>query len=299
VYPIVEARRLARGIKLFVIEAPRIARKQRPGQFVILRLNDTGERIPLTIADADPKKGTVTIVVQAIGKTTMLLSMLEAGDKILDIVGPLGKPSEIEKFGTAVVVSGSVGTAMAYPTARELKRAGNKVISIVGARSQDLLVLEDEVYAVSDETYVVTDDGTKGRKGLVTDTLKELVATQKIDYVLAVGPVPMMRAVASVCATKQIKTMVSLNSIMVDGTGMCGGCRVLVNNSSQFACVDGPEFDAVQVNFDVLIQRNNMYREQERQSIDRLQSDPDTEVRKVRENIHQHECAAMVLEVAK
>jgi ferredoxin--NADP+ reductase len=292
VFEIVEARPLARGIKLFVIKAPRIARKQKPGQFVILRLDDRGERIPLTIADADATAGTVTIVVQAIGKTTMLLSMLEAGDSILDMVGPLGKPSEIENFGTAVVVSGSVGTAMAYPTARELKRAGNKVISIVGARSKDLLVLEDEVRAVSDETYVVTDDGSYGDKGLVTDKLKELVAAGKVNYVLAVGPVPMMRAVAKLTAPDKIKTMVSLNSIMVDGTGMCGGCRVLVNDSSQFACVDGPEFDATQVNFEVLIQRNNMYREQERASIERLGADPEAELKRVRDNVRSHECAA-------
>ena len=231
-------------IKLFVIKAPRIARKQKPGQFVIVRLDESGERIPLTIADADPEAGTVTIVVQAIGKTTMLLSMLEAGDSILDVVGPLGKPSEIENFGTAVVVSGSVGTAMAYPTARELKRAGNNVISIVGARSKELVVLEDEVRAVSDETYIVTDDGSYGDKGLVTDKLKEVMAAQKLDYVLACGPVPMMRAVAKMTAPDNIKTMVSLNSIMVDGTGMCGGCRVLVGDKSKFACVDGPEFDA-------------------------------------------------------
>jgi ferredoxin--NADP+ reductase len=292
VFPIVEARPLARGIKLFVIKAPRIAKKQKPGQFVIIRLDDSGERIPLTIADADPKAGTVTIVVQAIGKTTMLLSMLEAGDSILDIVGPLGKPSEIENYGTAVVVSGSVGTAMAYPTARELKRAGNKVISIVGARSKDLLVLEDEVRKVSDETYVVTDDGTYGDKGLVTDKLKELLATRDLHYVLAIGPVPMMRAVANVTAPKQIKTIVSLNSIMVDGTGMCGGCRVLVDNKSEFACVDGPEFDASRVNFDVLMQRNNMYREQEKQSIERLQANREAEVARVRESIHAHQCAA-------
>src|ERR1035441_1333645 len=228
------------------------------------------------------------------GLTTMLLSMLEAGDSILDVVGPLGKPSEIEKFGTTVVVSGSVGTAMAYPTARELKRAGNKVISIVGARSKDLLVLEDEVRAVSDETYVVTDDGSYGQKGLVTDKLKELVAAGDVDYVLAVGPVPMMRAVANLTGPKQIKTIVSLNSIMVDGTGMCGGCRVLVNNTSQFACVDGPEFDATQVNFEVLTQRNNMYREQERASIERLQADPEGELRSLRESMAmRRECAAI------
>jgi ferredoxin--NADP+ reductase len=292
VFPILEARPLARGIKLFVIQAPRIAKKQKPGQFVILRLDDSGERIPLTIADANPEAGTVTIVVQAIGKTTMLLSMLQAGDSILDVVGPLGKPSDIENYGTAVVVSGSVGTAMAYPTARALKRAGNKVISIVGARSQDLLCLEQEVREVSDETYIVTDDGSYGDKGLVTDKLKQLLAERELNYVLAVGPVPMMRAVANVTAPKQIKTMVSLNSIMVDGTGMCGGCRVLVDDKSEFACVDGPEFDASRVNFDVLTQRNNMYREQEKQSIERLQAAPEAEVARLREGIHARQCAA-------
>ena len=298
VYEIVEARPLARNIKLFVIKAPRIARKQKPGQFVIVRLDDCGERIPLTIADADPKAGTVTIVVQAIGKTTTLLNMLEAGDSILDLVGPLGKPSEIENFGTVAVVSGSVGTAMAYPTARELKRAGNKVISIVGARSKDLMVLEDEVRAVSDETYVITDDGSSGSKGLVTDKLKDVLANQKVDYVLACGPVPMMRAVANMTAPEKIKTIVSLNSIMVDGTGMCGGCRVLVDGSSQFACVDGPEFDASQVNFDVLTQRNNMYREQERASLDRLQADPQAELDRLRRKNHKHECAAEAVGVS-
>ena len=289
-FPIVAARPLARNIKLFEIKAPRIAKKQRPGQFVIVRLDDAGERVPLTIADANPEAGTVTIVVQAIGKTTMLLNMLEAGDSILDIVGPLGKPSEIENFGTVAVVSGSVGTAMAYPTARELKRAGNKVISIVGARSKDLLVLEDAVRDVSDETYIMTDDGTAGEQGLVTKKLQELVDRGAVDYVLACGPVPMMRACANVTAAKKIKTIVSLNSIMVDGTGMCGGCRVLVNNSSQFACVDGPEFDASEVNFDVLMQRNNMYREQEKLSIERLQADTEGQLKKLRANNQKHAC---------
>jgi len=291
VFDIVEARPLAQNIKLFVIQAPRIARKQKPGQFVILRLDNLGERIPLTIADADAQAGTITIVVQAIGKTTMLLSMLQAGDKVLDVVGPLGKPSEIENFGTAVVVSGSVGTAMAYPTARELKRAGNNVISIVGARNKALMVLEDEVRAVGNETYVVTDDGSYGDKGLVTDKLRQIMATQKVDYVLAIGPVPMMRAVANLTAPDKIKTIVSLNAIMVDGTGMCGGCRVLVGDTSEFACVDGPEFDASRVNFEVLMQRNNMYREQERQSIERLQSDPQTEVNRLRLRNHKTQCA--------
>jgi ferredoxin--NADP+ reductase len=263
-----------------------------------VRLDEYGERVPLTIADADPQAGTVTIVVQAIGKTTMLLGMLETGDSILDVVGPLGKPSEIENFGTAVVVSGSVGTAMAYPTARELKRAGNKVISIVGARSKDLMVLEDEVRAVSDDTFVMTDDGSYGDKGLVTDKLKDVMASSKVDYVLAVGPVPMMRAVARLTAPEKIKTMVSLNSIMVDGTGMCGGCRVLVDNSSQFACVDGPEFDATQVNFEVLIQRNNMYREQERESMERLQANPQGGLEKLRQRNHKVECAAVAAGVS-
>jgi ferredoxin--NADP+ reductase len=291
VFEILEARPLARGIKLFVIRAPRIARKQKPGQFVIVRLDDCGERIPLTLADADPKAGTVTLVVQAIGKTTMLFNMLEAGDSILDLVGPLGKPSEIENFGTVAIVSGSVGTAMAYPTARELKRAGNKVISIVGARSKELMVLENEVREVSDETYVMTDDGSYGDKGLVTDKLKQVMADQKLDYVLACGPVPMMRAVARMTGAEQIKTIVSLNSIMVDGTGMCGGCRVLVDNKSEFACVDGPEFDAQRVNFEVLMQRNSMYREQERESIDRLQADPQAELERLRRKNHKTECA--------
>ena len=290
-FEILEARPLARGIKLFVIKAPRIARKQEPGQFVIVRLDDCGERIPLTLADADPKAGTVTLVVQAIGKTTMLFNMLEAGDSILDLVGPLGKPSEIENFGTVAIVSGSVGTAMAYPTARELKRAGNKVISIVGARSKELMVLENEVREVSDETYVMTDDGSYGDKGLVTDKLKQVMADQKLDYVLACGPVPMMRAVARMTGAEQIKTIVSLNSIMVDGTGMCGGCRVLVDNKSEFACVDGPEFDAQRVNFEVLMQRNSMYREQERESIDRLQADPQAELERLRRKNHKTECA--------
>jgi ferredoxin/flavodoxin---NADP+ reductase len=227
--------------------------------------------------------------------------MLETGDTILDVVGPLGKPSEIEKFGTTVVVSGSVGTAMAYPTARELKRAGNKVISVVGARSKDLLVLEDEVREVSDETYILTDDGTWGEQGLVTERLKKVLESSKVDYVLAVGPVPMMRAVANLTAPLGIKTIVSLNSIMVDGTGMCGGCRVLVNNKSQFACVDGPDFDAKQVNFEVLMQRNNMYREQERLSVERLQADPEAELKKLRESNAQHVCAlkAALAEVAQ
>lgn len=267
-YRIVEASDVGLKIRQFVIEAPRIARKQRPGQFVILRLYDQGERIPLTIKSADPAAGTVTLVVQAVGKTTALMNSLGAGDSILDIVGPLGHPSEIAEYGTAVILAGSVGTAMALPTARALKEAGNHVIFIEGARNRQMVIFEDEVRAASDEAYILTDDGSYGTKGLVTTQLKQLLnAGRKLDFVLAVGPVPMMRAVAEISTPLGIKTMVSLNSIMVDGTGMCGGCRVLLGTQSKFACVDGPEFDAAQVNFDVLMQRNAMYREKECESL--------------------------------
>jgi ferredoxin--NADP+ reductase len=266
-FKIVEARTVGFNIKQFVVEAPRIARKQRPGQFVILRLHDKGERIPLTIKSSNPEAGTVTIAVQSVGKTTSMLNCLEAGDSILDIVGPLGHPSEIQNYGTAVILAGSVGTAMALPTANALKQAGNHVIFIEGARSKDMVVFEDEVRQASHEAYIMTDDGTYGEQGLVTNKLNGLLdAERRINFVLAVGPVPMMRAVARITAPLGIKTMVSLNSIMVDGTGMCGGCRVLLGNHSKFACVDGPEFDASQVDFEVLMQRNAMYREKECQS---------------------------------
>ena len=265
---------LAPAIKRFVIEAPRIARKQKPGQFVIVRIHEQGERIPLTIESSDPVAGTISIVVQSVGKTTYLLHTLKAGDALDDVVGPLGKPSEIKKFGTVVVVGGGVGTAMAYPTAAALKRAGNEVISIVGARNKELVILEREMRAVSDTLLITTDDGTYGQKGLVTDWLRELIERgTQIDLVLAVGPVVMMRAVAELTRAKQIRTMVSLNPIMIDGTGMCGGCRVLVDGKSQFACVDGPEFEAHQVNFDVLVQRNAMYREAERRSMEEFAHD--------------------------
>jgi len=268
-FKIIDAQFIAPGIKRFVLEAPRIARKQRPGQFVILRVNETGERIPLTIERSDPEKGTVNIVVQSIGKTTYLLNSLETGDSILDIVGPLGKPSEIEKFGTVVVMGGGVGTAMAYPTAAAMKRAGNRVISIIGGRSKDLVILETEMREVSDTVFVTTDDGSYGDKGLVTDRLRQLIDNGvRIDRILAVGPIPMMRAVAEMTRKERIRTIVSLNPIMIDGTGMCGGCRVLIEGKSQFACVDGPEFDAHRVDFAVLVKRNSMYRDAEKRSMD-------------------------------
>ncbi len=267
-FKIVNAQFIAPGIKRFTIEAPRIARKQRPGQFVILRICENGERIPLTIERSDPERGSVNIVVQSIGKTTHLLNSLETGDSVLDIVGPLGKPSEIARFGTVVTIGGGVGTAMAYPTAAAMKRAGNRVISIIGGRNKDLVILEDEMRGVSDTVFVTTDDGSYADKGLVTDKLRQLIENgTRIDLVLAVGPIPMMRAVAEMTRKERIRTVVSLNPIMIDGTGMCGGCRVLVEGKSEFACVDGPEFDAHRVDFAILVQRNAMYRDAEKRAM--------------------------------
>jgi len=268
-FKIVHAQFIAPGIKRFTIEAPRVARKQRPGQFVIIRICENGERIPLTIERSDPQKGTVNLVVQSIGKTTHLLNSLETGDSIVDIVGPLGKPSEIANYGTVVAIGGGVGTAMAYPTAAAMKRAGNRVLSIVGGRTKDLVILENEMREVSDMVFVTTDDGSYADKGLVTDKLRQLIDNgTRIDLVLAVGPIPMMRAVAEVTREEKIRTIVSLNPIMIDGTGMCGGCRVLIDGKSEFACVDGPEFEAYRIDFDVLVQRNAMYREAEKRSME-------------------------------
>ena len=273
-FKIVHAQFIAPGIKRFIIEAPRIARKHKCGQFLIMRLYEEGERIPLTIEKSDPTRGTINIVVQSIGKTTHLLNSLETGDSILDVVGPLGKPSEIANFGTVVIIGGGVGTAMAYPTAAALKRAGNRVLTIIGGRSKDLVILEREMREVSDAVMVTTDDGSYADKGLVTDKLRQLIENgTRIDLVLAVGPIPMMRAVASMTAKENVRTIVSLNPIMIDGTGMCGGCRVLIDGKSEFACVDGPEFDAARVDFAVLVQRNAMYRAAERKSLEEFQTD--------------------------
>jgi ferredoxin--NADP+ reductase len=289
-YKIVDARNVGLNIRQFVIQAPRIARKQRPGQFVILRLTEEGERIPLTIKAVDPAAGTLNIVVQSVGKTTSLLNCLEIGDSILDIVGPLGTPSEISRYGTVVIVAGSVGTAMALPTAHALKEADNHVIFIEGARSREMVIFEDEVRGASSESYILTDDGSYGEQGLVTRKLSELIAAgRKIDFVLAVGPVPMMRAVGAITVPLGIRTMVSLNSIMVDGTGMCGGCRVLLGNQSKFACVDGPEFDASLVNFDVLMQRNTMYRAKECASLEYFKAHLVEELARLRSGIATRE----------
>jgi ferredoxin--NADP+ reductase len=271
-FEITSARFLAPDIRHIVVRAPRIARRQQPGQFVIVRVYERGERIPLTIAEADPREGTITLVVQGVGVTTKRLNALAAGESILDVVGPLGHPSDVRLYGRVVVIGGGVGTAIALPTARALKRASNHVIAILGARTRELVILEAEMREASHELFVTTDDGSYGEHGLVTDRLVRLLDPQPPDLVLAIGPVPMMRAVAEATLGRGVKTVVSLNSIMVDGTGMCGGCRVSVGGESRFACVDGPEFDAHQVDFAVLSQRNAMYREAERCSLERYEA---------------------------
>ncbi|HDK46197.1 MAG TPA: sulfide/dihydroorotate dehydrogenase-like FAD/NAD-binding protein, partial [Actinobacteria bacterium] len=234
----------------------------------IIRLDEYGERIPLTISDADVTEGWISLIVQAVGKTTMALNLLEAGDSITDVAGPLGVPAHIENFGTAVSIGGGVGTAIAYPTAVALKEAGNHVISIIGGRSREYVILEKELREACDEVYPTTDDGSYGFHGFVTEKLQELIDTgRRIDHVLAIGPIPMMKAVANVTRPYGIKTVVSLNPIMVDGTGMCGGCRVGVGGETKFACVDGPEFDAHEVDFELLTLRNRTYLEFERQKL--------------------------------
>ncbi|MGM0738298.1 MAG: sulfide/dihydroorotate dehydrogenase-like FAD/NAD-binding protein [Bacteroidota bacterium] len=260
VYRIIGKETLAPTISKLTVEAPLIASKRKAGNFVIVRATPTGERIPLTIVDSDPDKGTIVLIVQAIGKTTHIITEMRAGDHLQDVVGPLGEPTPVSDFGTVVCIGGGVGTAVIYPIARALKAAGNRVISIVGARSRDLVILENEMAAASDELIVTTDDGSFGKKGFVTEALQEIIAEQgKPDAVYAIGPLPMMRAVAGVTRDPAIRTWVSLNPIMMDGTGMCGACRVTVGDELKFACVDGPEFDAHQVNFDELIARNRTY----------------------------------------
>ncbi len=268
-YRIIETQILAPTITRLTVEAPLIAKKRKAGNFVIVRATSTGERIPLTIVDSDPENGTIVLIVQAIGKTTHIISELRAGDHFEDVVGPLGEPTPVSDFGTVVCIGGGVGTAVIYPIAKALKAAGNRVISIVGARNRELLILEDEMAAASDELIVTTDDGSYGEKGFVTDALQGIIDVQgKPDAVYAIGPLPMMRAVAGVTREPDIRTWVSLNPIMMDGTGMCGACRVTVGGKLKFACVDGPEFDAHQVNFDELIARNRTYTGPEQQALE-------------------------------
>ena len=260
---ILEASEIAPQVYKMLIETPEIAKKALPGQFVIIRTDEEGERIPLTIADFDREKGTLTIIFQRVGKTTAALSEMGAGDILADVVGPLGKSSEIENYGTVVCIGGGIGAAPIYPIARALHEAGNHVITINGARSADCLILEDELATVSAEIIITTDDGTKGRCGLVTEVLKELLDEGKVDVIYAIGPAIMMKFACKTSEPYKVRTIVSLNSIMVDGTGMCGACRVEVGGETRFCCADGPEFDGHDVDFDLLLSRQRMYVEEE------------------------------------
>jgi ferredoxin--NADP+ reductase len=259
-YKILEKKVMSETVKLMKIKAPLVAKKAVAGQFIILRIDEKGERIPLTIADYDRNEGTVTVIFMEVGKTTRQLGTLNVGDSLLNFAGPLGQPSEIEKFGTVVCIGGGVGIAPLYPIIRELKQAGNYIISILGARNEKLLMLEKEIEKYSDELHICTDDGSKGQKGFVSDILQKLIDDgKKINIVWAIGPVIMMKVVANLTKKYDLKTIVSLNPIMVDGTGMCGGCRVSVGDETKFACVDGPEFDGHLVDYDNLMLRNRRF----------------------------------------
>ena len=266
-FPIVDARLLAASVKQFKVAAPEIARKRKPGQFVVLRTHEEGERIPLTIADADPAAGTISLIFQEVGKSTMQLGRLKTGDSIMDLIGPLGRPTHIENFGTVVCIGGGIGIAPVYPIAKGMRQAGNRVISIIGARTKDLLILEEEMAAVSHILKVSTDDGSYGYHGFVSDVLQDVIDEgNPLHLVVAIGPVPMMRVVCNVTRSRNIKTVVSLNPIMVDATGMCGACRVSVGGKTRFVCVDGPEFDGHEVNFPELVKRQRAYLDQEQQA---------------------------------
>jgi ferredoxin--NADP+ reductase len=271
VYRIIQKEILAPTITKYVIEAPYVARKRKAGNFVIIRVEETGERIPLTLVDSNIKEGTVTLIVQAIGKTTKALALKNTGEFIMDLMGPLGNPTPIETGKTIACIGGGVGTAELYPITKALKEAGNTIYTIVGARSKELVILEKEMQQVSDTLYITTDDGSYKRKGFVTDQLKELLDTNLgINLVYAIGPLPMMKAVSNLTKPYNVRTVVSLNAVMVDGTGMCGGCRVSVNGQMKFACVDGPEFEGHEVDFDEMLLRNRSYAEMEKVSNDRF-----------------------------
>lgn len=266
---IVKKVELAPEIKLFEVEAPSIVSKILPGHFVVIRAYEKGERIPLTIADVRKDEGILVIIFQEVGKSTRKMGLMGEGDCLLDLIGPLGRPSHIEKFGTVVCVGGGVGIPPVFPITRALKETGNRMISIIGARSKELLILEDWMRTVSDELYITTDNGSYGKKGFVSDELNRLIDKgTKIDRVIAIGPTVMMKAVSEVTRPHRIKTVVSLNPIMVDGTGMCGACRVEVGGETKFACVDGPEFDGHEVNYELLFARQEIYLSQEKESME-------------------------------
>lgn len=268
-YKIIVKETLNSQTKLMKVMAPMVAKKALAGQFIILRIDENGERIPLTIADYDREEGTITIIFQEVGATTKRLGQLSIGESILDFAGPLGKPSELDCIKKACVIGGGLGTAIAYPQAKALKNAGAVVDCVCGFRSIDLIILEEEMKKVSRNLYIATDDGSNGFKGFVTNILKDLIEKgEKYDAVIAIGPLVMMRAVANLTREYGIKTIVSMNSIMIDGTGMCGGCRVIVGGETKFACVDGPDFDGHLVDFDVAINRGRMYMDKEKQSVE-------------------------------
>jgi ferredoxin--NADP+ reductase len=271
-YKIVAKEKLTSVIHYLKMEAPTIAQKAKAGQFVIIRVDDVGERIPLTLADWDTKEGTITLVAMEVGTSSKKLSLMKVGDSILDLVGPLGLPTEIEKFGTVVCVGGGVGIAPIYPIARALKQEGNKIISIIGARCNDLLFWEDRMKTVSSELIVTTDDGSYARKGLVTEPLKEIIEREKVDRVIAIGPAIMMKFCSLTTKPYGVPTIVSLNSIMVDGTGMCGCCRISVGGDTKFACVDGPDFDGHKVDWDILFARQKVYLEEEKLSLEKWEA---------------------------
>lgn len=269
-FEIVERKEMAQGtVVMNVIKAPKIAGKAKPGQFVIVKANETGERIPLTMADTDPARGTITIIYQVVGKSTSLFKTLREGQAFSDILGPLGQATHVEKVdGLVICVGGGTGVAVVHPITRGFKQAGSKVIAIIGARTKDLLIMEDKMQTASHELRVCTDDGSYGHHGFVTDVLKEyLEGKEKVGMVVAAGPVPMMKFVAKMTESYGVRTLVSLNSIMIDGTGMCGGCRVSISGQNRFTCVDGPEFDGHKVDFDGLLQRLAAYKEEEQKSL--------------------------------
>ena len=279
-FKIVLKETLGQNVKSFWLEAPEVAKNAKAGQFVMLRIDEEGERIPLTVAGTDRGKGLVRVIFQEAGKTTVKLGTLNAGDSVKDFVGPLGHPTEIKKYGAVAAVAGGVGTAEVLPVIAALKKAGNRVIAVVGARNKDLIILEKELKEVCDELLFATDDGSCGTKGLVTDVLKNVMGRENVNIVYAIGPVPMMRAVANLTKEKNIKTLVSLNPIMVDGTGMCGACRVTVDGKTRFACVEGPEFDAHKVNWDELISRLSLFRDLEKVSLNNFEHNPECKCRK-------------------
>ena len=271
-FKVLEKEDLGNKVYGFVMKAPRIAAKAQPGQFFIIRQGDGYERIPLTIADFDRQKETITMVFQAVGASTLALSMLQAGDEVTDMAGPLGLPSEIEKLGKVALVGGGVGIAPIYPIARSLKEAGNEVISIIGARSKNLLFWEDRMREASSRLLVATDDGSYGQKGFVTTLLENLIQTEEIARIWAIGPMVMMRAVTNMTRPYNIKTIVSMNPVMVDGTGMCGACRVSVGGLTKFACVDGPEFDGHAVDFDLAMKRAAMFKDKEKEALEAFEA---------------------------